>query len=135
MQQNEIVDDGIDDDDLIKLEGAGIITQWTFPDQTKCPNKQCQIEFATRSHAIIHYKRQHAKNAILCELCSKPIATHTVNTFVNHYRQTHPFKKIPYGLDDEGAQSLGSQVWLLQFLKKHKFWTHSNWIYLKTCVG
>lgn len=112
MHQNDIADEEIDDDDFIKLEGAGIITHWTFPDQTKCPNIHCQIEFATRSHAIIHYKRQHAKNAILCELCSKPIAAHSAGAFIQHYQRTHPFKKIPHGWDDEGTQCLESQVFM-----------------------
>lgn len=110
MQQNDTCDAEIDDNDLIKLEGAGIITHWKFHDQTNCPNKQCQIEFASRSHAIIHYKQQHAKKAILCELCSKPISACSASTFIEHYQRAHPFKKIPYGLDDEGRQSLESQV-------------------------
>lgn len=97
---------------MIKLEGSGIITYWTFPpNQTNCPVRRCEIDFASRSHAIIHYKSQHAKEAVLCELCSKPVSAHAVGAFIEHYQRVHPFKKIPYGLDEMDAQCLEKQVW------------------------
>lgn len=100
---------------MIRLEGAGIITHWRFPpDQTSCPVRHCEIEFVSRSHAIIHYKRQHAKKAILCEQCQKPVAACSAYTLVVHYQRTHPFKKLPYGLGDEDAQSLENQVLQLE---------------------
>lgn len=68
------------------------------------------MEFVSRSHTIIHYKRQHAKKAILCDLCNKPIAAHSANTFILHYQRLHPFKRLPYGLDDGGTHAVDDQV-------------------------
>lgn len=115
MPQNADVDDVADDDidgnDLISLTGYGISTQWVFPaDQAKCPVKLCQLEFDTRSDCIRHYKRRHTKNAILCELCDKPISVGATDTFVNHFRRVHPFKKIPFNLDDENGCDTEKQV-------------------------
>lgn len=95
----------------MKLEGAGVVTYWQFPpEQTRCPVWKCEIELNSRSDALIHYKRQHATSAILCELCDRPVAAHSANTFIAHYQRTHPFKKVPYNLDDGSTNSSESQV-------------------------
>lgn len=105
------IDDGIDDTDLIQLSCRGIHTEWTFPsDQSNCPVRNCGKAFDSRSDAIIHYKRTHSQKAILCELCNKPISVGACNTFIIHWQRAHPFKKMPYGLDDEGTYSLENQV-------------------------
>lgn len=113
LQNNQLddIDDGIDDSDLIQLSSCGIETEWTFPaDQISCPNRHCLKEFNSRSDAIIHFKREHSKKAIMCDMCNKPISGGSVSTFVAHYRHAHPFKQLPFGLGDNGAYSTGNQV-------------------------
>lgn len=61
------IDDSVDDNDLIQLSAYGINTEWHWPiDQIECPVRRCE-KFTTRSDAIIHFKKKHAKHAIFCE--------------------------------------------------------------------
>lgn len=77
-------------DDLILLEGCGQISQWQFPaDLTKCPLDNCDIQFAVRSDAIIHYKNQHAKKSIYCSICDIPIYAEHVEDLKGHYEGKH----------------------------------------------
>lgn len=82
------------DDDLIQLKYG----KWRFPDTSSCPVRGCSIQFDCRLDALIHYKRQHAHAAALCQLCDRPIRI-DVNSyaFTQHFRSMHPNQQIPYG--------------------------------------
>lgn len=76
---------------MITLNGCGIVTQWRFPKGSKkCPVGNCRKIFKVRSDAIAHYKKRHAMDAILCEICDKPISTKTYRYFIKHNRLKHP---------------------------------------------
>lgn len=93
-------------DDLITLEGSGHITQWRFPSNiTRCPVHNCRETFEVRSAGIAHYKEKHAKGAILCLLCDKPIYAPNVLTFVNHCRDRHQGEQIPYDFNKKSTKS------------------------------
>lgn len=86
------------DNDLITLGGCGRITQWRYPNNLmQCPNVKCCKEFETRSNAIAHFKELHAKDAILCSICQKPIAAQYESVFIRHWERKHPQMKMPYG--------------------------------------
>lgn len=85
------------DDDLVTLYGCGYITQWRFPMHLKeCPVRGCRLQFKNRQNTIAHYKKVHAKNAILCSLCNKPIAAKQASLFIKHYRRMHPKSSVPF---------------------------------------
>lgn len=94
----EISDD--DDDDVITLTGCGITTKWKIPlNMERCPVLRCGAVFKVRSDLINHYKFQHAKGSILCEICIKPIRAERTIDFTEHFKRRHPSSKIPYNLD------------------------------------
>lgn len=98
-------DDDNDDDDLITLRGCGQKTQWRFPPNfNQCPVKRCGEKFETRSEAIIHYKKQHAKTSIFCFICDKPLAAQSWNNFQIHYQHLHPAVKLPKIFDKYDLQ-------------------------------
>lgn len=88
-------------DDMIILEACGIITKWQFPlNSTMCPATRCNKKFGSRAEAIAHYKQQHAKGAILCEICNKPLVVGTTSDYyIQHFERVHPFKRIPFNLN------------------------------------
>lgn len=89
-----------DNDDLITLTGCDQITQWRFPkDLKKCPVQNCTLQFKTRSTAIVHYKKQHAMDAVLCSICDKPISTKHRETFTKHYSRMHP-NVVPFEFEE-----------------------------------
>lgn len=88
------------EDDVVTLSGGGHITQWNFPDTTLCPVMNCRLRFQNRSQAIEHYREKHAKFAILCSICDKPIRVDTnKNGFIYHYRATHPNHPLPFDFE------------------------------------
>ena len=111
--ENKDANDEIDD--LITLNGCGYITQWRFPrNQQQCPKHLCRQEFKSRAAAISHYQEKHANDAILCEICDKPIATGKIKrlrhlSFLDHYKRLHPNTKIPYDFGDQAIETEASE--------------------------
>lgn len=102
---------GKNEDDMITLYGCGKITKWRFPPNTKqCPVHLCRELFGLRSDAIRHYKKRHAPNAILCELCSKPIAVTNSFNFVQHYKFMHPDVEVPYSFHSSSSNGSSAPV-------------------------
>lgn len=66
--------------------------QWRFPDNTqRCPLRSCGNFFGTRKKAIEHYRKSHAKHAVLCEICNVPLMLLTAAHHLNgHYLRKHP---------------------------------------------
>lgn len=88
-----------DNDDIITLNGCGITTHWRYPEDTrKCPAKNCGRKSKTQAYAIAHYKRIHSKDAILCEICNKPLSVTNQNNFISHYKRQHPNEQVPHNL-------------------------------------
>ncbi|XP_055297156.1 uncharacterized protein LOC129565878 [Sitodiplosis mosellana] len=78
-----------EEDDLITLRRGG---KWRFPNGLKgCPIHTCYSVFKTRRQAIAHFKRQHAKYAVLCTLCEKPI---NARNYRPHCKRMHPNGEI-----------------------------------------
>lgn len=97
-------------DDLITLEGCGQISQWRFPrDVSRCPVRNCTETFEFRSVGIAHYKEQHAKNAIFCLICQRPVLTKSLSFFINHYREKHPGEELTAYNFDEKRSDQSSQ--------------------------
>lgn len=112
-------DDGdkYSDDDLITLQGCGITTKWKFPPKlTTCPVQRCKQTFRTRALAIVHYKQLHAKHAIHCSLCDKPISAHSFVQFKSHYNCWHPYQKIPYNSNDANESNTEQVTNLMEFM-------------------
>lgn len=88
---------------MITLSGCGRTTYWRFPQHTNiCPVQRCWIKFSVRSDAIDHYKKKHARHAILCPLCVRPISAPGLKYFKNHYKSVHETeKKLPYGFSSD----------------------------------
>lgn len=78
------------ENDLITLEGFGIIKKWRFPkNTTDCPVPKCKTSYKNRSAAIAHYKEVHAKLATRCPICEKVIYSCTSNLKI-HMQRVHP---------------------------------------------
>lgn len=58
--------------------------------------RDCLLECGTNSAAIIHYKEEHASNAILCYICDRPIYAKQPKDFQIHYDTTHPDADMPF---------------------------------------
>lgn len=100
ISKNGKIDDKNEDkNDLITLNGCGIVSKWRFPiNQKNCPVHTCNAYFKSRIDAIAHYKSDHASNMILCNTCDKPISSGNISNFVNHHRRMHPHHKLPQEL-------------------------------------
>lgn len=95
-------DDGYD---LIELTGCGKISQWRFPkDLERCPISSCQELFDDRFEAIDHYRKEHAKNSILCYICAIPIYTYSFKDFEAHFNRMHPNDGIPFQFNQKIKQ-------------------------------
>lgn len=57
------------------------------------------MHFGVRSDTIDHYRKRHAMNYIYCSKCDKPITTHNLIDFNEHYRKVHPKEPLPNDLD------------------------------------
>lgn len=66
---------------------------WLFPETNSCPNGHCSTVNKSRKAAMIHFQERHAKDAILCEVCNKPIAQK--RHFFNHFLNMHPKNPLP----------------------------------------
>lgn len=98
-----------DENDLIPLSGSDKISYWHFPQkQTECPMRSCGVKFKRRSAAIQHYREKHAKSAILCHLCEKPIGGSS-SGLKNHYKHIHPNEVCPLQCDDRSIASEGQK--------------------------
>ncbi|XP_055296572.1 uncharacterized protein LOC129565582 isoform X2 [Sitodiplosis mosellana] len=81
------------EDDLITL---GELTEyestvWRFPDIRRCPVRSCGMHFETRAKTIEHYRKTHAKHAVLCRICDYPLMLLTAaHHLVGHYARKHP---------------------------------------------
>lgn len=95
---DEDVEEESKDVDLLTLSGCGYITKWRFPQDLKnCPVLRCRkLDFPSRSDAIAHYKLKHAKDAILCHPCNKPISAPHRQGFKLHNDSMHPNIKDPF---------------------------------------
>lgn len=82
-------------DDLITLRGGGQITQWRFPKIKCCPIRRCPAQFESRTRAISHYKKHHAKHYIYCSICDKPIQVQNFQCFARHYDRNHLGIEVP----------------------------------------
>lgn len=88
-------ENGEEDNDLITLTGCGQITQWRFPQTTRCPLRNCRADPGFRSLTIDHYRKRHAKNFTLCALCDKPVSAKQIWSVILHYRTKHPNDQLP----------------------------------------
>lgn len=73
-----------DENDVITLtSGANRKTYWQFPKENwqACPAIRCNLKFESRSDAIEHFKLEHSKNSICCQLCDKPIFAAMIANF------------------------------------------------------
>lgn len=75
------------DDDNLTLNGCGYITHWKISqtDWNRCPIINCKKTFKLRSHAILHFKKQHASDSICCTICNKPVLAQNFSEFIEHY--------------------------------------------------
>lgn len=84
------------DGDMIVLSGCGLKFMWQYPRNIKkCPVRNCLKLFDTRSDAIIHFKRNHAKRSTLCSICQGPILMRTFGDINHHYKRRHPNADVP----------------------------------------
>lgn len=90
-------DSGSDkESDVIILKGLGQKTAWRFPsDLTRCPIYTCRKEFGFRDSAIDHFKFQHTKNVVYCNVCDKPVKAKSRITFESHFHKLHPDDELP----------------------------------------
>lgn len=110
--------------DLVTLSGCGQITQWRFPKTKRCPVLKCSSSFETRLAAMNHYKKKHARNAIFCHLCNKPIGTSTFKALTLHFRKRHPGKRIPFKFHKnrpDGRPTRTKEVFSLHIIERTKF--------------
>lgn len=74
------------------------------------------MAFKFRSAAIAHYKQNHAKNRIICPICSNNIGSHPSN-IREHFRVTHCNMKVPTNLQNAiDRNSSTKQVCLIDIL-------------------
>lgn len=94
MSDNELISLG----ELTEYE----TTEWRFPDTQNCPLRSCAIHFESRKIAMEHYRENHAKHAVLCEICNYPImllsATHHL---VGHFARKHPNVEPPQKVETD----------------------------------
>lgn len=97
--QSEVFgDDDEETDDVIVLSGLGQKMKWQFPKGlTRCPVNRCPASSMDRAILIQHYRQLHAKTAVFCELCRKPICTRNrKQKFIEHYQIHHPNVAAPF---------------------------------------
>lgn len=93
------VDSEHEEDDNIPLKGSDQITYWPFPPGIRhCPNHGCDGVFRNRSEAIKHYKKKHAINMVLCDICRIPVCAKRPKDFLVHHNKKHPTANIPYNI-------------------------------------
>lgn len=114
MNQTSSTENEIEDDnEVIELTGCGTITHWRLPiGITKCPVRICEKQFKTRSDLVFHYKEYHAKRAVYCIYCKKPIMSQGVSLFKKHHLRVHPNETFPLDFNDQNPT---------QFLKVQQF--------------
>lgn len=77
--------------------------KWRFPDTIDCPKQYCtwQLNFdfsnvdVARNAAMAHYRKEHAKNDLLCVLCNTLISMSSQSNMIQHYGRKHPNARIP----------------------------------------
>lgn len=90
---------------MIEFKGLGILTRWKLPiGLTKCPVLHCNMQFDARLQLVNHYRDNHAKFAVLCSVCRKPIMCHDICNLKRHYSSVHPNEKFPFDTDDQKPQ-------------------------------
>lgn len=84
--------------EIITLNACGIVTSWKPPPyQTECPVVRCKWHsLDTRSTFHSHFEKVHAKNAIYCAICEKPVMVHWKSQFLEHYNRVHPTVADPF---------------------------------------
>lgn len=103
------------ENDLIILRGCDQISQWRFPHGLKrCPVRGCAEEYTTRPNAIAHYKSEHAKKSIYCNLCDRPYVMKHAHHFIQHFRSKHINAAMPYHFKIR-EWSRGHEVRKIQF--------------------
>lgn len=55
-----------------------------------------------RSDVIVHYKKKHADQAILCPICNVPIFAKLTISYKLHFTRVHPDIEFPLEDMDEG---------------------------------
>lgn len=78
-----------DEDDMITLNGGA---KWQFPkDMEFCPECGPGGVDLVRSELIAHFKKNHARYTIMCQLCNHTISIQKdPNNFIKHYKEVHP---------------------------------------------
>ena len=97
------------------MSGCGLSTSWNFPDTTECPNRSCRRRFENRLETLEHFRDYHAKDAILCFLCDKPVSSPTSRCFIRHYRRIHPNEKVPYDFGEPEKNPSPKVCWAQMF--------------------
>lgn len=87
---------GNEADIWLSLETRSEKVCWKFPNEKRCPVKNCCIAFKDRLAAIRHYKERHLPNATFCSSCNHPIYGLRPGDINKHYRRVHPQKQEPF---------------------------------------
>lgn len=96
---NDSNDEDNANDNLIKLEGCGIVSYWQLPaNLNRCPVINCRMVFENGAALKKHYKLHHAMHAVFCEPCGWPVMSKCPQQFQTHFRKYHPnMAKPKYG--------------------------------------
>lgn len=95
----------------IILRGCSQVTRWLVSETLKeCPMNGCRKVFETQKLFITHFKEQHAKEAILCKLCVKPITAKYKISFIKHYKSNHLGEEVPFGLKNPQIRNRRTQA-------------------------
>lgn len=57
-----------------------------------------------RSDVIVHYKRKHADQAVLCPICNVPISAKLTISYKLHFTRVHPDIEFPLEDMDEDEE-------------------------------
>lgn len=111
-----------EENDLIILEGCGQRTEYHFPKETTaCPIYTCRKDFGIRALAIDHFKLQHSKHSIFCEVCQKVVKAKSPASFLSHHKNMHPHVEPPEFLTKPIPKQVEVRNFFLFFVKIYFF--------------
>lgn len=67
------------------------VVKWRFPNTSKCPIKSCKNNYETKALALKHFQREHAPDAVLCQICDKPVYTKSFREHTREHLIMHPY--------------------------------------------